>query len=191
MPREGERRKPRIYRDMCAALDVVALVERGFLAGGFRAGELELLGMGGLDWCPRVAVRALVGPEVGSLHVATSFDQAIELVLVATGTGRAWWRLVCPRCRRKARRLYLPPIPAAMPTVEVGFECRVCWDLAYRSPRRVRLASVRERFAELRSSYAELAWLEGIAALDLADLAEEGRRAARDRRPPEPPPDAR
>jgi hypothetical protein len=175
MPRGDDRPKPLIYHDMCAVLDVVRLAEGGLLVPGKHCGRTKLLGARGELWIVSTEVRTLIGASEGSMHVETPSEETIPLVRVETPIGPRW-RLICKPCGRPVRRLFLPETP---PDVPAPWACRHCWGIAYRTPRRARAKSVRERLMETRRLEADLARLKGVMGMTLAELAEEGRRAAR------------
>jgi hypothetical protein len=165
MPRGGNGRKPRIYRDMCLVMDIVLLVRDGFLLPGHHVGRAELLCISAPEWGPPASIRTLIGAKEGSLHVETPYEQTIPLVRAGEGRGRGdWWRLVCEgrECGRPVRRLYLPGTP---PGRETGWACRLCWGIAYRDERIEAASSLRE---VLRIK-ADLANLERIMALRVAE----------------------
>ena len=80
------------------------------------------------------AGRALAGLEMAELVVEVgSYQGGVPRVRVALVTtcptygGRRWW-LVCPRCDRRAGKLYRPH-------PWQGFACRCCYGLTYHSQR--------------------------------------------------------
>jgi hypothetical protein len=74
--------------------------------------------------------------EDGSRKLVLSYsadwaEQTVPLTTTQLVSGGLRWYFVCPRCGRRAAKLYLPP-------GEQAFGCRACYDLAYPGSRRKR-----------------------------------------------------
>ena len=179
MPPASPRSSPqprRIYRDECLALCVVRLAEAGFLHPGHRVGPLGLLVMHDEESPIRAAIRTFFGASEGVLRVEHDEVEDIRAVEVPTPIG-ARWRLLCPRCDRPVRRLYLPPVPVGLPVPAARFGCRHCLRLAYRvGGRREELQSGRESLAQIARDRAGLDALEKVIRWRMAELQAPGVR---------------
>ena len=78
------------------------------------------------------------------------------------------WLLVCC-CGRECRRLYVPSGVPVPPGFAAPWACRKCWRLAYRTRRRADAYGARRRLAEVRSLKADVANLERIILLTIAE----------------------
>jgi hypothetical protein len=142
-------RKRRVYRDMCAVLDIADLAGRGFLRPGLHPGEAEII-LGELDgWAIGAPIVAAVGPDAGEIRIEVDSGRPMAGMLTMRwpdtqriGVIRedrpcgSWWSFVCPGsrfdpvgCGRRVRLLFLPPTP---PGITAYWACRLCWRLLYR-----------------------------------------------------------
>ena len=116
--------------DECLALDINELTRQGLLADRRREGQLR--------WHDRrTGERPLalsyhferINGRTGRLKLVYSVDDCHQEQTIALTTtrmvsvGRRWW-FACPRCGRRAGKLYLPP-------GEQFFGCRLCHRLTY------------------------------------------------------------
>lgn len=115
----GPRRKKRTVAE-CFSLDVNRLLRMGLFHRP----------AGRLCWQDELAADyELPQTENGERQLVLSHstdwpEQRISLATTRLVSGGLRWWFVCPRCDRRAAKLYLPP-------TERMFGCRVCYDLAY------------------------------------------------------------
>jgi hypothetical protein len=115
----GRRSRKRTVAE-CFSIDINQLLRAGLFSKQ----------RGRLCWQDELALGFAVREEedgTKQLVLSHSVDRPAQTVPLTTtmlvSGGSRWW-FVCPRCDRRAAKLYLPPS-------EQAFGCRVCYDLAY------------------------------------------------------------